>query len=142
MKEFKVKVIVRGSCKGEPVVINRKISFFGEVDPEKGVVTSDGVCITDKPLVIAGTRGSTVGSYVIYALKEYGRAPSCIIAGEAEPILIIGCIIANIPLFVVEDYREFIDYLGKHKKPYIEVDDGKEVIRVYEEGILHSNRGA
>lgn len=142
MREFRAKIIVEGTCRGEPVVVDKKISFFGEIDPEKGVVVDTGRSISGKPLVIAGTRGSTVGSYVIYALKEYGKAPSCIIAGEAEPILIIGCILANIPLVVVEEYREFVDYLNKHKKHLVELDAGKGVIRVYEERVLHSNRRA
>ena len=133
MKEFKVKVIVEGTCRGKPVVIDKRISFFGEVDPRKGIVCIDGkeISIKGKPLVIRGTRGSTVGSYIIYSLKEYGVAPSCIIAGYVEPILIVGCIIANIPLFVVEKYRDFVYYIGRQEK-FIEVRLDKEVVVVYE----------
>ena len=42
--------------------------------------------------------GSTVGSYVIYALKQNGLAPAAIINTEAEPIIAVGAIIAGIPM--------------------------------------------
>ncbi|HDS63485.1 MAG TPA: DUF126 domain-containing protein, partial [Methanofollis liminatans] len=43
-------------------------------------------------------KGSTVGSYVIYALARNGKAPAAIINGEAEPIIATGAIIAKIPM--------------------------------------------
>ncbi len=123
MRKFKAKAIVEGECKGEAVVIDKPLSFFGEVDPYNGVVKPLGVSIADKVLVIPGTRGSTVGSYVIYALREYGKAPSCIVACSIEPILVIGCVIADIPLYMVEGCSDLIKYLAG-SNGYIEAHDG------------------
>ncbi|MCE4619574.1 MAG: DUF126 domain-containing protein, partial [Desulfurococcales archaeon] len=44
-------------------------------------------------------RGSTVGSYTIYGLKYYGKAPTAIIVeNDADPILVAGAVLAGIPL--------------------------------------------
>ncbi len=109
MKIFKAKEIVSGECFGEPFIVEHKISFFGEVDPSKGIIKGYDGSFKNKVLLIPGTRGSTVGSYIIYALKEYNTAPKCIIAGEAEPILIVGCILSNIPLLEVTDFNGLIN---------------------------------
>ena len=111
MKVFKVKEIVSGECFGEPFIVDHKISFFGEVDPSKGIIRGYDGSFKDKVLIIPGTRGSTVGSYVIYALKEYDTAPKCIIVGEAEPILIVGCILSNIPLLEVINFNDLVNYI-------------------------------
>ena len=43
-------------------------------------------------------RGSTVGSYILYALSRNGHAPAAIINREAEPIIAVGAIIGEIPM--------------------------------------------
>jgi predicted aconitase with swiveling domain len=43
-------------------------------------------------------KGSTVGSYVLYALTRNGHAPAAIVNAEAEPIIATGAIIGNIPM--------------------------------------------
>ena len=111
MRIFKVKEIVPGECSGEPFIVDRNVSFFGEVDPIKGTIKGYKGSFKDKVLIIRGTRGSTVGSYIIYALREYGTAPKCIVAGDIEPILIVGCILANIPLLKVINFNGLIDYI-------------------------------
>lgn len=99
-----VKTIIDGDCCGELVVINERISFYGEVDPVKGIHKPSGKVIVNKILFFPGTRGSTVGSYIIYGLKKNNTAPQCIIVEKAEPILVAGCVISNIPLFTLMDY--------------------------------------
>lgn len=111
MRIFKVKEIVSGECYGEPFIVDHKISFFGEVDPYRGVIRGCKDSFRDRVLIVPGTRGSTVGSYIIYALKEYGTAPKCIIVGRAEPILIAGCILSNIPLLEVIDFNDLVNYI-------------------------------
>jgi hypothetical protein len=39
-----------------------------------------------------------VGSYILYALQKNGVAPAAIINEEAEPIIVVGAIIAGIPM--------------------------------------------
>ncbi len=137
MRVFKARVVVEGGCFGEPFVVDRRVSFLGEVDPFKGSVYGYRGSFRDKVLVLEGTRGSTVGSYIVYGLKRYGCAPKCIVAGFIEPILVTGCVIAEIPLYHVFDFRGLVDYIRSLNKPYIVCRDSGEVV-VYEEGSTNS----
>jgi len=94
--------IYGGSGSGEALVTSMGISFFGGVDPESGVVIErdhelEGQSIAGKVLVFPTGKGSTVGSYTLYRLKQAGKAPVAIINAECEPITAVGCIIAEIP---------------------------------------------
>lgn len=108
MISLRAKTIIEGECCGELFLINRRISFYGEVDPVAGEVRGVEGSFKGKVLAIRGTRGSTVGSYIVYSLKKHGAAPNCIVVEDAEPILIVGCIIAEIPLVKVEDFNELV----------------------------------
>jgi len=90
--KLKGRKIVGGKAEGELIVSQKPLSFLGGVDPETGIVTdaeSDirGESIAGKILAFPRGKGSTVGSYVIYALKKNGKAPKAIIVGEAETII-------------------------------------------------------
>jgi len=97
------RAISRGTAEGEALVSKDAISFFGGVDPKTGIVIDkghclEGKCIAGKVLVFPRGKGSTVGSYVLLQLAKNKRAPAAIINEEAEPIIAVGCIIANIPM--------------------------------------------
>jgi predicted aconitase with swiveling domain len=96
MKEFRGRVLVKGEAEGEALVID-EISFYGDINPNNGMLV-DGRNVKDKIIVAYKPKGSTVGSYIIYALKENGFAPRAIIMSKSEPIIIAGCVLANIPL--------------------------------------------
>ncbi|WP_456367148.1 DUF126 domain-containing protein [Thermococcus sp.] len=101
--KLKGRKIVGGKAEGELIVSQKPLSFLGGVDPETGIVTdaeSDirGESIAGKILAFPRGKGSTVGSYIIYALKKNGKAPKAIIVGEAETIVATGAIIAGIPM--------------------------------------------
>jgi predicted aconitase with swiveling domain len=73
------------------------------VDPETGIIVEKGhplhgKCITGTVLAFPYGKGSTVGSYVLYALSRNGHAPAAIINAEAEAIIATGAIIAEIPM--------------------------------------------
>ena len=57
-----------------------------------------GTCIAGQVLVFPYGKGSTVGSYVLYALSRNGHAPSAIVNAEAEAIIATGAIISEIPM--------------------------------------------
>ncbi|NMA09428.1 hypothetical protein L21_2709 [Methanoculleus chikugoensis] len=95
--------ISRGIGTGELLVSSEPISFLSGVDPETGIVVEhghplEGQSVAGRVLAFPYGKGSTVGSYVIYALKQNGLAPAAIINTEAEPIIAVGAIIAGIPL--------------------------------------------
>jgi len=89
---------------GEGIAIKTSvpISFLGDIDPKTGIVEKKeseiyGQSIKGKVLVFPSSTGSTVGSYVIYALKEYSNSPAGFVAGKGEPIVTAGANMANIP---------------------------------------------
>lgn len=95
--------ISRGIADGDLLVSSEPISFLSGVDPETGTVVErghplEGQSIAGRVLAFPYGKGSTVGSYVIYALKQNGLAPAAIINTEAEAIIAVGAIIAGIPM--------------------------------------------
>ena len=79
------------------------ISFLSGVDPETGIIVETGhplkgSCIAGRVLAFPYGKGSTVGSYVLYALSRNGHAPAAIVNTEAEAIIATGAIIGNIPM--------------------------------------------
>jgi len=100
---FSGKPVVKGNLEGRTLVSKYPLSFLGGVDPNSGrVIDPDsdikGESITGKILIYPTGKGSTVGSYVIYAMKKMGTAPLAIVLREADTVTIIGCVLADIPL--------------------------------------------
>ena len=94
--------IYQGRAEGEALVTSMGISFYGGVDPERGVVVErghelEGQAICGKILIFPTGKGSTVGSYPLYRLKKAGLAPAAIINANCETITAVGCIISEIP---------------------------------------------
>jgi hypothetical protein len=97
------RTIVEGHCKAEALVSTKPISFLGGVDPADGKVAERnhdlcGECIRDKVLCFPYGHGSTVGSYVLYSLAKKKLAPKAIVNQKADPVVVVGAIIAGIPM--------------------------------------------
>jgi len=95
--------ISTGKANGPLLVSPQPISFLSGVDPDSGIIVEkghplQGQCIAGKVLVFPYGKGSTVGSYVLYALSRNGHAPSAIVNAEAEAIIATGAIIGEIPM--------------------------------------------
>jgi predicted aconitase with swiveling domain len=100
---IKGRGIAKGRACGPLLVSPAPISFLSGVDPGSGIIVEKGHPLQGSS--IAGTvlafpygKGSTVGSYVLYALSRNRHAPSAIINTEAEAIIATGAIISNIPM--------------------------------------------
>jgi predicted aconitase with swiveling domain len=96
------RVVYQGRAQGESLVTSMGISFFGGIDPESGRVVErghelEGCSIAGKVLVFPAGKGSTVGSYTLYRLKQARLAPAAIVNARCETITAVGCIIAEIP---------------------------------------------
>ena len=103
MKSITIRPIVEGKKEGQAIVSQLPISFYGDIDPETGKILDKsnpqyGKSIANKIFVFPESRGSTVGSYVIYGLHVNGVAPLGLIVETAETIVIAGAILADIPL--------------------------------------------
>lgn len=95
--------ISRGRGTGKLLVSPEPISFLSGVDPETGRVVEkghplEGTSVAGTVLAFPYGKGSTVGSYVLYALSRNGHAPAAIVNTEAESIIATGAIIGNIPM--------------------------------------------
>jgi predicted aconitase with swiveling domain len=100
---IRARGISKGIGRGELLISPDPISFLSGVNPDSGVIVESGhplkgERITGRVLAFTHGKGSTVGSYVLYALKRNGLAPAAIINEEAEPIVALGAIMADIPM--------------------------------------------
>lgn len=100
---LKGRGIVKGFCRAEALVSKRPISFLGDIDPKTGEVVEKkldiyGECVTGKVLCFPHGHGSTVGSYVLYSLAKNKLAPKAIVNEKADPVIVVGAVIANIPM--------------------------------------------
>ncbi len=100
---LKGRTIVQGCCKAEALVSTMPISFLGGVNTSNGKIIEKnhdlyGECITDKVLCFPHGHGSTVGSYVLYSLARKKLAPKAIINQTADPVVVVGAIIAEVPM--------------------------------------------
>ena len=101
--QFRGRGIARGVGKGPLLVSPAPVSFLSGVDPASGIIVEkghplQGESIAGKVFAFPYGKGSTVGSYVLYALSRNGHAPAGIINTEAEPIIATGAIIGGIPM--------------------------------------------
>ena len=100
---LKGRVIVEGRCKAEALVSTKPLSFLGGVDPTNGKIIEKnhdlyGEYVKDKALCFPHGHGSTVGSYILYSLAKKNLAPKAIINQKADPVVVVGAIIAEIPM--------------------------------------------
>ncbi len=95
---IRLRGLVEGEARGPLLVRPEPISFYGEVDPETGALYGTGASVAGKILVTKGSRGSTVGPYILYALAKNGKKPLGIVVTKAEPLLVAGAVMAEIPL--------------------------------------------
>lgn len=103
MIRLKGRKVVGGVAEGDAVISREPISFFGGVNPKTGKIIErkhplEGTVIAGKVLIFPQGKGSTVGSYTLYAMAKNEVAPAAIINIETEPIIAVGCVLANIPL--------------------------------------------
>lgn len=108
--EFKVKPLVPGSAVGEILFTDKYLSFLGDVDQDSGVLLGLGR-LKDKILVFPGSRGSTVGPYVIYSLVKRSLGPKAMIIRDVDPLLIVGSVLSNTPLALALDWDKLVTYI-------------------------------
>jgi len=121
--------IVEGKCTAQALVSNKPISFLGGVDPATGRIIERhhdlyGECIKDKVLCFPHGHGSTVGSYILYSLAKNGLAPKAIINRRADSVIVVGAVIANIPMI------DQVDISQMRTGDLVEVDAYKGIIKI------------
>lgn len=97
------RTIVKGEATGIALVTSQPISFMGGINPKTGYVIErghelEGQCLKEKIFVFPTSKGSTGGSYMLYDVVKNGVGPTAIINYEAESIVVIGAIVADLPM--------------------------------------------
>jgi predicted aconitase with swiveling domain len=117
--------VFRGKVAGEALVTTQDISFYGGCDSQTGQIVEkghelEGKSVAGKVLIFPTGKGSTVGSYVLYALRKNGKAPLAIVNKTVDPVIAVGCIISEIP--AVDQVQ--IDKLRSGQKVEVDADHG------------------
>ena len=124
--------IVTGRCKGIALVSQKPLSFLGGVDYNSGIVIEKGhdlkgEFLRDKVLCFPSGHGSTVGSYVLYSLVKKGSGPKAIVNQVADTVVVVGAIIAEIPMIDQIDIKQI------RTGDVVEVDGDRGTVRVENE---------
>ncbi len=122
---MKGRRIFKGKAEGEVLATSQDISFYGGCDPETGEIVEkghelEGQSVSGKVLVFPTGKGSTVGSYVLYALYKAGKAPLAIVNSTTDPVVAVGCIISEIPAVDQVD----VEKLKTGQKVVVDADNG------------------
>ena len=127
---LKGRPIVPGFGRGLALVSKKPISFLGGVDPNLGLIIErdhdlKGKSIKGRILCFPSGHGSTVGSYVLYSLAKKGLSPRAIVNQTADPVVVAGAIIAEIPMI------DQVNIQGIETGDDVEVDGDKGIARVW-----------
>lgn len=112
------RVLAAGAARGEAIVLDQPLSFWGGVEPDTGTVMGrrhpqTGAQLAGRVLVMSFGRGSSSSSTVLAEAIRLGTAPAAIVLSAPDPILALGAMVAkelygrSLPIVVVppEDYR-------------------------------------
>jgi predicted aconitase with swiveling domain len=80
--------------------------------------------VKGKVLCFPHGHGSTVGSYVLYSLAKRQLAPEAIVNQTADPVIVVGAIIANVPMVDQIDIKQI------RTGDLVEVDADEGLIKV------------
>ncbi len=97
---LKCRGVVAGKAAGEALVTTQSMSFWGGIDPTKGLVIDRknelfGKSIIGKILVFPYGKGSSTSSAVFLEAVRCKKSPIAIINVETEPLLVVGAILAE-----------------------------------------------
>jgi predicted aconitase with swiveling domain len=103
--EMKLKghTINRGYGEGKAIVYNGTFSWVGDLDLKTGTVQVpghplEGQTLVGKVFVCVTGHGGTGGPYFSYNAKKAGFTPEAMICVEAEPIIALAAMAADIPM--------------------------------------------
>ena len=92
-------VLVPGEGRGEALVLDEPLSFWGGVDPASGEIVDRrhpqaGRSVAGKVLVMPSGRGSSSSSSVLAEAIRAGTGPAAIVLLEPDRILALGALVA------------------------------------------------
>ena len=122
----------KGKAEGEALVSDKPFCFLFQVDTKTGVVIQknndwEGISLAGKILVFPVGKGSTATSYVLYEMARRGTQPKGIINLIADPVVVAGAILSNIPMVHKLDSNP-IELIKTGD--YVELDADNGIVRV------------
>jgi predicted aconitase with swiveling domain len=94
------RVLLPGEAHGPALVLRQPLSLWGGLDPRTGEITDVrhpecGQLATERVLFMPSARGSSSSSSVLAEAVRRRTAPSAIILGEPDGILLVGALVAQ-----------------------------------------------
>lgn len=94
------EVLVAGDARGPVIALSEPLSFWGGVHEREGTVIDvhhpqRGASIAGRVLVMPSGRGSSSSSSVLAEVIRAGVGPAAIVLATADPILVIGALVAE-----------------------------------------------
>lgn len=103
--EGRVLVGWKGILQGKVMKFKEHVSFLGDINPKTGKpierLDPRKRSISNKILFFPGSKGSTVGSAVLYGLAKRKKAPRLLVTPQPELITMGGAIFGEIPMLEI-----------------------------------------
>jgi predicted aconitase with swiveling domain len=108
------RVLVPGEARGEALVLDEPLSFWGGLDPVTGRIVEvghpqHGAVVTGRILVMPSGRGSSSSATVLAEAIRLGTGPAGIVLRERDDIVVVGALVAAelygivVPIVVVDE---------------------------------------
>lgn len=132
VKVFNATKVSRGKARGPALVTKERLSFRGFVNPERGTFTGgmgelEGTSVGGSVLIFPCSKGSTTFCMALDLTCRFGNAPAAIINSKIDPFVVLGCVLQDIPLVLVEDLSIF-EKLKSRDEIIVDADKGKVTI--------------
>ena len=94
------RVLVAGRGQGSLLRLTHPISFWGGVDPVRGIISDPrhpqfGASLAGRVLAIPSAVGSSSSSAIMLELLREKTAPAAILLGKADAILALGAVVGQ-----------------------------------------------
>lgn len=95
------RVLVAGSARGQALVLDEPLSFWGGLDSATGEIIDQrhpqrGQVVTGRVLVMPGGRGSSSSSSVLAEALRTGTGPAAIILARPDEIIVLGALMVGL----------------------------------------------
>jgi predicted aconitase with swiveling domain len=99
-RAYDARVLVGGEARGEALVLDEPLSYWGGVDPGSGRVIDPhhpqaGEVVTGRVLIMPSGRGSSSSSSVLAEAIRAGTAPAATVLLHADEIIALGALVAR-----------------------------------------------
>lgn len=99
MTEIAAIALVPGQAYGEVLVLDEPLSFWGGLDPARGVIVGRhlqaGILVTGRILVMKEARGSSSSAAILAEAIRLGTAPAAIVMETPDDVITAGAVVAE-----------------------------------------------